>query len=83
MKSHKNSLPLHLKALQEVIEYCGNQNILANELGISRQCINNWLHERGKVSLGVAMKIEHLTKGKFKYTKFLEKATRSYLRNIG
>lgn len=65
--------------LVKVIDYFGSQSALARELGISRNLVSQWMAGKTKIQLEHALKIQLLTRGKFKYFKLIDKETRCYL----
>lgn len=51
--------------LIKLVEWFGTQSMMAHDLGVSRQTVNNWL-KRGRISATMAIKAEKLTNGHFK-----------------
>ncbi|MHB1564115.1 MAG: Cro/CI family transcriptional regulator [Leptospirillum sp.] len=52
-------------SLNDVIEYFGNQSILARSLGIKPQAVQQWI-ARGQIPIRRAIQIERLTDGKIR-----------------
>ena len=65
---------------KKIIDYFGTQTELAEQLGVTRQFISMWYNNKKRIPLIHALKIEHLTKGKFKYKKLLDEDTKCYLK---
>ncbi len=63
----------------KVIEYFGSQLELAEKLHVRRELISMWLNGKVNMPLKYALKIQLLTKGRFKYFKLLDKETKCYL----
>lgn len=66
---------------KKIIDFFGSQTELAEHLGIKKQNISMWYHGKQAIPITHAIKIERLTKGKFKYTKLLDEDTKCYLKN--
>ena len=67
------------KYLLKVVEHFGSQSELSRVLGITRVLVSQWMDGKSKIQLKHALKIQLLTKGKFKYFKLIDKETRCYL----
>lgn len=65
---------------KKVIDHYGSQKRLAEELGVTKQIVSMWYNSKTPIPLVHAIKIENITKGKFKYTKLLDEDTRCYLK---
>lgn len=65
--------------LEKVVEYFGSQSELSRALDVSRVLVSLWVNGKGSMQLKHALKIQLLTKGKFKYFKLIDKETRCYL----
>lgn len=65
--------------LMKVVDHFGSQSELSRVLGISRYLVSQWVSGKASMQLKHALKIQLLTKGKFKYFKLLDKETRCYL----
>lgn len=61
LTQHKSQQAAYLIKL---VAWAGNQTVLANELGVSRQVVHGWL-TRGRISATMAIKVEEITCGKF------------------
>lgn len=53
--------------LNKLIEWVGSQTRLADELGVTKQTVHNWL-SRGRISAVCATLVEEKTAGLFKRT---------------
>lgn len=60
-----NKDEIDLLTLHDIIEFFGNQTILADKLGIANQYVCAWCHRRYHMPIKYAKKIEKLTNGKF------------------
>ena len=75
MKKYQQGVILN-KELQKAIELSGNQNTLAKELGVTRQCVSKWVYYGVPIERGVMLE-KHFN-GKVK----MEKLCADKLKNI-
>lgn len=73
----KKNVPNYIKTLRKVIEHYGSRNKLAEKLRISKQYIG-MICMKGTTPLQ-ALKIEMMTKGKFKTIDLLKTKDKNYL----
>jgi len=67
--------------LIKVVDYFGSQSELSRVLDVSRDLVSKWVNGKYSMQLKHALKIQLLTKGKFKYFKLIDRETRCYLMN--
>lgn len=65
MKSKEQILEQQKLQLFKLLAWVGSQQRLANELGTTRQAVNNWI-ARGRISATCATLVERKTAGLFK-----------------
>ena len=56
--------------MENLIEYFGNQSILARKLGIKPQAVQQWI-VRGYLPIRRAIQIERITEGKIRFDDLL------------
>jgi len=64
-------LGLEMNKVEKVVKHFGTQVILAQRVGVSQTAVSHWVVQ-GYVPAGSAVKIERLTRGKFKAVNLVE-----------
>ena len=55
-----------MNTIDQLIQHFGNQNTLAQKLGLSQGAVSQWRTDKSKISPENALKIEKITDGKFR-----------------
>ena len=67
--------------LKRVVDDFGCQSVLASKLEVTRQMVSMWINNKRDIPVKYALKIQFLTKGKYKFFKLLSDEDKRYFMN--